>query len=186
MTASTAPSPKTALLIIDVQTALCSGEYEVFESGRILRHINQLSAQARSAGVPVVVIQHEEPGSPMAYGQAGWQLAPGLQVQPTDLKVRKTVPDAFHHTELQALLQTHGIERLVICGMQTEFCVESTTRRALELGYPVTLVSDAHSTRHNGVLTPEQIIAHHNATLGNMDCNGVRVRLVPTAEVGMG
>lgn len=146
MTESTTPSPKTALLIIDVQSALCSGEYEVFESRRIVRNINQLSAQARSLGIPVVVIQHEEAGTPMAFGQAGWQLDPELQVLPTDLYVRKTVPDSFHQTELHALLQTRGIERLVVCGMQTEFCVESTTRRALELGYPVTLVKDAHST----------------------------------------
>jgi len=56
---------------------------------------------------------------------------------------------------------------LIICGLQTDFCVDTTVRRAFTLGYHVTLVADAHSTLDNGVLTAAQIIAHHNATLGN-------------------
>lgn len=54
----------TALLIIDVQQALCSGEYECFQIKRVIDSINGLSAKARNKGLPVVLIQHEEKGSP--------------------------------------------------------------------------------------------------------------------------
>lgn len=77
----------TALLIIDVQQALCSGEYECFEIGRVINTINDLSARARKAGVPVVLIQHEEAGSPLAHDAAGWQLAEGLQTSPKDHQI---------------------------------------------------------------------------------------------------
>ena len=176
----------TALLIIDVQRGLCSGEYEVFESRRVIQRINHVAGLARQSKLPVVVIQHEEPGSPMAHGSIGWQLDSGLQVQPSDTYIRKTTPDSFHNTGLLAELQARGIKDLVICGLQTEFCLDTTTRRALALGFAVTLVADAHSTLDNGVLSAAQIIAHHNETLGHMDSFGPRVAVVPAADVCFG
>lgn len=71
----------------------------------------------------------------------------------------------------------------VICGLQSEFCVDTTTRRALALGYPVTLVSDGHSTMDNGVLSAAQISAHHNETLVNITSFGPRVRAMPASDV---
>jgi nicotinamidase-related amidase len=120
---------------------------------------------------------------PLAYATDGWQLAAGLDALPTDLYLRKKSPDSFHKTELQSVLHARGITKLVICGLQSEFCVDTTTRRALALGYPVTLVSDGHSTMDNGVLTAAQISAHHNETLANITSFGPRVRAVPAGEV---
>jgi len=173
---------KTALLIIDVQHVLCTGKYAAFEVDRVINTINTVSAKAREAGVAVVVIQHEE-GETLQHGTPSWQLAHGLVVQPGDLLLRKTASDSFHKTELQALLQERGITRLVVCGLQSDFCVDTTTRRALALGYPVVLVQDGHSTLDNGVLSAAQIVAHHNLTLSNLSSFGPRVSLVPAAQV---
>ena len=94
----------TALLIIDVQRALCSGEYQCYDIQRVLDTINGLSARARKAGVPVVLIQHEEEDSPLAHGAEGWQLAEGLETSPKDLRVRKTTRDSFYQTDLGKFL----------------------------------------------------------------------------------
>ncbi len=177
---------KTALLVIDVQHALCSGPFEAFESRRVIGRINHVSRKARAAGAPVIVIQHEDGGGPLAFGSTGWALAEGLETLPSDHFVRKTATDSFHRTDLQAVLQAHGAKDLVICGLQTEFCVDTTTRRALALGYPVVLVADAHSTMDNGVLAAPQIIAHHNQTLANIESFGPRVRAIPADEVQFG
>lgn len=67
---------------------------------------------------------------------------------------------------------------LVVCGMHTGFCVDTTTRRALALGYPVTLVADAHTSAGNAALSPQQVIAHHNATLTNISSFGPRVQAI--------
>lgn len=173
----------TALLVIDVQQALCSGPYEAFESRHVVDRINHVIRVARQAGTAIVFIQHEEEGGPLAYESDGWKLDAELDAQPSDLYVRKTASDAFHNTELHAILQTRNVTALVVCGLQSEFCVDTTTRRALALGYPVTLVADGHSTMDNGILTAAQIIAHHNATLKNLDSFGLRVRTMPAAEV---
>jgi len=68
-------------------------------------------------------------------------------------------------------------ERLVICGLQSEYCVDTTTRRAFSLGYDITLVADGHSTCA-GSLTAAQKIAHHNEVLG-----GWFARVVPASQV---
>ncbi|MFP6645312.1 MAG: isochorismatase family protein [Candidatus Latescibacterota bacterium] len=68
-------------------------------------------------------------------------------------------------------------ERLVICGLPSEYCVDTTTRRAFSLGYDITLVADGHSTCA-GSLTAAQKIAHHNEVLG-----GWFARVVPASQV---
>lgn len=173
----------SALLIIDVQQALCCGVDAAFDIASVIDRINSVSAQARAAGVPVILIQHEEADGPLQYGADGWQMDARLQVSDADLRVRKTACDSFYQTNLQDLLLSRAVDHLVVCGLQSEFCVDSTVRAALARGYPVTLVADGHSTVDNGVLSAAQISAHHNTTLANLGSFGPRVTPVPAADM---
>ncbi len=173
----------TALLVIDVQQALCFGEYAAHDSVGLIGRINTLAARFRAAGRPVIFIQHESPQAPLQRASVGWALADGLQVAPGDPIVPKTATDSFHQTTLQALLQQLGVNQLVVCGLQSEFCVDTTVRRALGLGYPVTLVADGHSTMDSRLLKAPQISAHHTETLANITSFGPRVTPLPAAEV---
>ena len=141
----------------------------------VVTRINMLSGKARLATLPVVMVQHEELEGPMAYGNEGWKLWEHLSFGPDDIRIRKTGSDAFYRTELNSILRNRGVDHLMVCGMQSEFCVDSTVRVALSLGYPVTLIADGHTTLDNGVLSAAQISAHHNATLANLDSYGPRV-----------
>ncbi|WP_108225673.1 MULTISPECIES: cysteine hydrolase family protein [unclassified Pseudomonas] len=173
----------TALLIIDVQRALCSGEYQCYDIQRVIDTINGLSARARKAGVPVVLIQHEEKDSPLAHGAEGWQLAEGLDTSPNDRRVRKTTPDSFYQTDLRKLLPSEDFERLVICGLQTDYCVNATVRQAHQSGYDVVLVADAHSTIDNGNMSAEDIIAEHNKDLAHLTGATGRIDVKPAADI---
>lgn len=177
---------KTALLVIDVQQALCEGEGAVWQAPALIERINGLTARARQAGVPVIFIQHNSPGSPLEHGSPGWALAQGLVHSDADLRLDKTAADSFHHTGLQARLQALGVAHLVLCGMHTEFCVDTTTRRALALGYPVTLPADTHGSAGNAALSAEQVVAHHNITLSNITSFGPLVQVVPSAGFSFG
>ena len=168
----------TAVLVIDVQQGLCEGEGAAFDCEGTIARINRVTRKAREAGAPVIFIQHESNSGYLEHGTAAWQLANGLEVQSTDLKVRKTTPDSFLHTDLEAVLQRLGVGRLVICGMHTEFCIDTTARRALALGLPVVLVSDAHTSAGNNAISAQQVIAHHNATLANISSFGPRVQAI--------
>jgi nicotinamidase-related amidase len=76
----------------------------------------------------------------MDAGTHAWQLAPALEVRGSDVHVRKTTPDSFLRTGLNEILQSRGVTDLVICGVQSDFCVDTNTRRAMALGYPVVLI----------------------------------------------
>src|SRR5438552_12280182 len=177
---------KAALLVIDVQQGLCEGEHNAFESADVIGRINRVSAKARAAGIPVIFIQHESEGEYLEFGTHAWQLAQALHTEPSDLRIRKTTPDSFLNTDLQATLQAGAITDLIICGMHTEFCVDTTTRKALALGYPVVLVEDAHTTESNEHLSAAQIIWHHNDTLANISSFGPRVRAISTENLRIG
>jgi len=116
-----------AILVIDVQQALCEGPGAAHDCPGTMARINSVTARARQAGVPVIFIQHEGRNGYLEHGTPGWQLAAGLAAAPGDLRVRKTTPDSFHHTDLQALLQARGVDALVICGMRSEFYVDTTS-----------------------------------------------------------
>ena len=173
----------TALLIIDVQQALCAGEYQCFEIDRVIATINQLSQRARAAGVPVVLIQHEVKDGAFVHGAQGWQLAKTLEVSPKDLHVRKTTGDSFYQTDLGKLLPSEDFERLVICGLQTDYCVNATVRSAHKLGYDVVIAQDAHSTVDNGNVSAEDIIAEHNKGFAALTSSVARADVRPAAAI---
>ena len=85
----------TALLIIDVQQALCAGEYKVFEFERVIARINEVSRKVRAAGARVIIIQHQSQDGPLDYGTDGWQLAKGLEALPGDTYVRKSAKETL-------------------------------------------------------------------------------------------
>lgn len=173
----------TAVLVIDVQQELCEGPDAPWEIARTIANINTVTARARAAGVPVVFIQHEGKDGYLMHGSPGWQLERRLEVTATDLHLRKTATDSFHHTALEALLRDRGVTDLVVCGIHTEFCVDTTTRRALALGFPVTLVSDGHSSVGHAGLSGEGTVGHHNHVLANITSFGPRATPVPTARI---
>jgi nicotinamidase-related amidase len=173
----------TAVLVIDVQQGLCEGADAAFDCEGTIARINRVTDKARAAGVPVIFIQHESKSGYLEHDSAAWQLASGLEVQPSDLRIRKTTPDSFLRTELEPMLRDHGISQVVVCGMHSEFCVDTTTRRALALGWSVLLVSDAHTSAGNAAISAQQVIAHHNATLTNISSFGPRVRAISSSEI---
>lgn len=176
----------TAVLVIDVQQGLCEGPDAAHDCPGTIMRINVVTHRAREAGVPVFFIQHESSSGYLVHGSREWQLATDLQVQARDRRIRKTTPDAFLRTDLHDALQALGIKNLVVCGMHSEFCVDTTTRKALALGYPVVLVSDAHTSAGNAAISAQQVIAHHNATLTNISSFGHKVTAVAHDAVRFG
>jgi len=156
----------TTLLIIDMQLGNFQGSHPVHEGDRLLERVRRLIDKARSARTPVIYVQNNGgDGDPDEYGTPGWEIHPSIKPQLGDPVVQKGSPDAFHETGLQEELRSRGIRGLVVAGLQTEYCVDTTCRRAYSLGYEVTLVGDAHSTWDSDRLSADEIIGHHNDVL---------------------
>lgn len=160
-------SNETALLIIDLQVCNFEGSTPVYGSSDLLSRVSRLIARARAVGAPVVYVQHCGPqGTVDQPGMPGWDIHPAVAPLEDDAVIQKRHPDAFQDTDLQRALESRGIKRLILTGIQTQYCVDTTCRRAYSLGYDVTLVKDAHSTWDTDHLTALQVIAHHNDVLG--------------------
>ncbi|MBC3868989.1 cysteine hydrolase family protein [Undibacterium oligocarboniphilum] len=177
---------KAALLVIDVQRGLFDGEPRSWQADAVVARINGLAERARHACVPVVFIQHETADGALTFGSEGWQLEQHLILEDGDTILRKTTPDSFLRTELHELLQKWKTDQLVICGYATEFCVDTTTRRAAGLGYPVILVSDAHTTHDKAHARAAEIWTHHNATLPEICSFGPMIQALPAERVVFG
>lgn len=139
----------------------------ICEGIKLLSKAEKLITRARSAKVLIVYIQNNgNDDDPDAYGSPGWEIHPSIAPIEGELVIQKHTPDAFHETNLLAELKARGIIKLVIMGLQTEYCIDTTCRRASILGFDVILVEDSHSTWDSSDFTAEQIIAHHNHVLG--------------------
>ena len=157
----------TALLIIDMQVGNFSEPDPVYKGNELLAKVKSLIARARSAQISIIYVQNNGgSGEPDAYGTLGWEIHPSIAPIEGDVVVQKQTPDAFHETNLHSELESREIKKLVIAGLQTEYCIDTTCRRAFSLGYDVILVKDAHSTWDSSQFTAQQIIEHHNRVLG--------------------
>lgn len=169
-----------ALVIVDVQAEYMKSAFNGTETIQVLTGLRD---RAVSAGVPVVQIQHREPG----FGPElpGWALA--IPPDRSEQTLIKEAPDAFVGTGLAELLRAEGADTLVIGGFSTEYCVDSTVRAALSNAFDVVVPGDGHTTAATGgVLPPEQVIAHHNHVFPGLATADRCCRVVPADRIELG
>ena len=172
----------TALLVIDFQKELVDTEPLPGDIAVVSANINTLMQRARQAGAPVVLIQHDD-DTALVRGSEAWALSAALVTDPSDHLIGKRTPDSFLGTGLGALLAAHAVKHVVICGYASEFCVDTTTRRAAANGLTVTLAADAHTTHDKSHANAALIRAHHNATLSNIRSFGPKISAVRSVEI---
>lgn len=172
-----------AVIVIDVQRAFFEPEPLPANAATTIENINRVTVAARAASVPVIFVYHERPGNGLHADSEPWQLQQDLVTGTDDRQVRKTTPDAFLDTDLQSQLTALGADELVICGFASEFCVDTTTRRAAGLGYRVELVTDAHTTHDKPHATGAQISLHHSNTLTSIVSFPQKVTAVTSRSV---
>jgi nicotinamidase-related amidase len=153
-----------ALLIIDMQQGSFGAATPRHDAAGLVGRLNRLAGAVRATGGAVIFIQHDgPPGDPHHPDQPGWRLLDDLKVQPTDTIIRKTSCDSFLHTSLEEFLRARSIDRLIVTGCATDYCVDTTVRSALARGYPTIVPSDGHTTLDRPHLAAVKIIEHHNA-----------------------
>ena len=179
----------TALLVIDAQVAILDGpgptDAPAYRRDEVLARIEGLLARARATGTPVLYVQHENPHfEPLTAGSPGWRIHPAVSPLPGERVIAKRASDSFYGTQLRSELDARGITHLVVAGCDTQFCVDTTVRRALSLDYDVTLAADAHTTMDGDLLTAARIIAYHNALLANLPHPTCAVTVTPASGIG--
>jgi nicotinamidase-related amidase len=158
-----------ALLVIDMQKGMFADpSVQPHEGALVVARIAELITRARMADKPVVFVQHDGgPGDVLERGGVGFDLCSELTPLADEQIIVKNFCNAFQATSLADVLAHRGVGQLFVCGMQTEFCIDTTCRAAFEKGLAVTLIGDAHTTFDNAVIPAREIIRHHNLTLAS-------------------
>ena len=142
--------PKTALIVIDLQKGIVSRP-AVHPLDGVLKQVTALTESFRERNLPVVLVnvaggapgRTEQPRVRPDLPPDWTDLIPELNQQPRDHVVTKHTPGAFTNTNLEAHLRASGVTQVVIVGIATSNGVEVTARQAYELGFNVTLATDA-------------------------------------------
>ena len=117
---------------------------EAFERDVKIANMSKAIEKARGEGVPVIWVQHSD--DELVLESAEWEIVSELSPLPSEARVRKTFRSSFEETNLEEVLEGLGVSHVFVCGAETNNCVRHTSHTALEKGYDVTLISDAHTT----------------------------------------
>ncbi|MDR1349999.1 MAG: cysteine hydrolase [Zoogloeaceae bacterium] len=178
-----------ALLIIDVQNDyFAGGKMELCAPLAALASIERIRERFREKACPVIHVQHISAGAGAKFflpNTEGARIHPNLTPAGDEYLVVKHLPNSFTDTRLADLIDALRIERLVICGMMSHMCVDSTTRACLDRKIKTTVLADACATRdlvyRNETIPAKTVHACSMAAL-----NGRFARVVDTAEFADG
>ena len=175
---------KTALIIVDMQQGSFTDASARHDAAGLIVRLNNLSRRVRTAGGVVIFVQHDgSKGDPHDPDLPGWKLLRGLDVGGDDLFVRKASCDAFLGTSLEATLKASDIEKLIVTGCATDYCVDTTVRSALARSYRTVVPADGHTTANRPYLSAEKIIEHHNAIWADFIAPNGPAMICPCSDV---
>ena len=153
--------PKRALVLIDIQNDYFpGGRWTLSGIDSAADNAAQVLAGARAAGDLVVHVRHEFPMADAPFfapGSEGAKIHPKVKNLEGEPVVLKHHVNSFRETDLETLLDRHGVEEVVICGAMSHMCVDAGARAASDLGYQCVVVHDACATRDQefeGVVVP--------------------------------
>jgi len=130
------------LIVVDVQVGVVDGAWD---APRVVANVARAVARARTAGVPVIWVQHAD-ANELPQGSPQWQWVPELVPLSGEPLIGKQFNSAFEQTTLERELEVIGATHLVLAGAATNWCIRATAYGALDRGYDLTLISDAHTT----------------------------------------
>ncbi len=171
-----------ALVVVDMQVGLLDGLPKHDLKG-VIQRINAVAAFVRRHGGTVVWIRHcGKAGDGFAPHEPGWAFLPELDRQPADLEIEKTLNDSFAGTALHDTLQRLAVERVLIAGWATDFCVDATVRAAVSRDCHVVVVGDGHTLSNRPHLAAPAVIGHHNWIWSGLLTNR-SIRVVATDQL---
>jgi nicotinamidase-related amidase len=127
--------------VVDVQVGVMG---EAWDAPRIIKNVVRAVERARAQGVPVIWVQHSD--EELVYGSPEWRWVPELVPAEGEPLIHKRFNSSFEQTALEDQLAKFGATHIVLAGAATNWCIRATAYGALDRGYDLTLVKDAHTT----------------------------------------
>lgn len=155
-----------ALIIVDMQTALV--EAEPYNRVTVIENIKVLLDSCRKKGIPVIYVQHDGGmGDELEHGSVGWTIYKDIAPLPDEKIFEKHYNSAFRKTGLHEYLQEKGIKKIILCGMQTEYCLDVTCKVAFEYEYEVTIPQSTTTTFDNAFASGRDLAEYYENKIWN-------------------
>jgi nicotinamidase-related amidase len=156
---------KAVLMVVDLQVGVMRN---VWDAQRIIKNISIVVEKARGQGAPVIWMQHSD--DELIKDSPYWQFVPGLSPEEGEMRLDKHFNSSFEQTLLEESLARLGATHIVLVGAATNWCVRATAYGALDRGYDLTLIRDAHTTETielgNGIrIEAENIVRELNIAM---------------------
>lgn len=138
------------LLIIDIQNDYFpGGKMELYNANEAANKAAEVLMDCRMEEIPVIFIQHiaDINSSFFLPDSHGVELHDKVRPLPSELIIQKSYPNAFRETSLLEILHKNQMSEIIICGMMTHMCVDTSVRAAYDLGFDCTLISDACASK---------------------------------------
>ncbi|HEM6219741.1 TPA: cysteine hydrolase [Streptococcus suis] len=148
---------KSALLVIDIQNLLVEEKPYAIEE-RLALWQDSIT-KVRQAGLEIIYVRQND--EELVKGTTDWEIHSIVAPLASEKIFDKTFNSAFKETNLHEYLQEKGIEQLIIMGMATNFCIDTTIKIAYELGYKVAVIQDGTTTSYSGKLDAKDLIDHY-------------------------
>ena len=154
------------LLVIDVQTAICTPALFAYQA--FTENLQALIAAARQTNTEVIYIRHDDgAGSALTPGNTGFEIAADFAPLPSERIFDKTVNSPFRDSGLTEYLRSCGENTLILTGLQTEYCVDAAVKCGFEHGFRLLVPAFANTTADNAHLTGEQTYHYYNDFIWN-------------------
>ncbi|KMT21981.1 cysteine hydrolase family protein [Clostridium cylindrosporum] len=142
---------KQALILVDIQNDYFpGGKFELANTSNTVKNIRKLLDYFRDNSYPIIHIQHislSEDATFFIKDSVGVEIYKGVTPIDGEHLVQKNYPNSFFKTNLMEILEKEDIKNVVVCGMMSHMCIDSTVRGGFELGLKCTLVEDCCTTR---------------------------------------
>ncbi|MBQ7147285.1 MAG: isochorismatase family protein [Pseudobutyrivibrio sp.] len=149
------------LLVIDIQKGITDSRLYNFEG--FLRDTRKIIDAARTNNVEVIYVQHDDgPGTGFSVGDVDFEIADQVAPDKSDKVYFKTINSCFGNKELAQYLQAQEDKRLMIVGLQTNFCIDASVKSAFERGFQVIIPAGTNSTFDNDYMDGETTYRYYN------------------------
>jgi nicotinamidase-related amidase len=146
----------TVLLVVDIQNAILDDH--PYQEKELISNVQTLLGHCRNKGLEVVYVRHNSKGDgSIKINTRPWQIGDEISPMPGEKIFDKCYCSSFRETGLKEYLDSKGVDTIILAGMQTEYCIDTTCRVAFELGYQVFVPEGAVTTLDNDMLKAEQI-----------------------------
>lgn len=152
---------KIVLLVVDVQELITNERLYMYR--RFMDNMKMLISQARKNGVEVIYVRHDDgEGTPLTKGTAGYDICGEISPDNGERIFDKCVNSSFRESGLLEYLRSMETERIIVTGLQTEYCIDAAVKCGFEHGFEVIVPAFCNTTVDNEHMTAEQTYRYYN------------------------